>query len=369
MAEQLAYGNTGLRYIQGNKNVLFSNGVQIGIEDFNAHHADKTLMQYVLSLQDSPTHGGYDYAYALDTGKLRKNIGVATEQEKTKRKQPQQKAAPEYSETGFMHVSSVVAQTILVLVLLGSMVMSAYHVLSFQINGGRPIGVAITTGITMVLFSAVAFTAGRSLWSDGVKGHKPLAGVLYFAGVIVVIYLMFATTQVNYEDFTADLQVDTATSVQASNTVTAQEELQVLIRDDIAAVEREIATLEATIATEDAEAELWRDRSWARHDTARRNADSARQQLAQKNAERSALTTELRSAIAEETQAVTEVQTAQESIYTFLAGIFGGDARAYQFIVYAIPSMFYDIMGPLGLTVVIILHERQRVKRKERSSK
>jgi hypothetical protein len=76
----------------------------------------------------------------------------------------------------------------------------------------------------------------------------------------------------------------------------------------------------------------------------------------------SALRTEEAAIIRETPQAILEETTQQETVYTFIARIFKVSIDFVQFLVYVIPAVFFDVISPFALSVVLLLEDnRQKI--------
>jgi hypothetical protein len=102
-----------------------------------------------------------------------------------------------------VHSSPLLLLGVIVIVGLGSLVMSAYHIITYMHDGGRAQEIAITTGVVMTLFSAIAFTAARYFFNTRKISGAFIGAAFVAFGVIVIFFAMFSTIKVNYDQFKA----------------------------------------------------------------------------------------------------------------------------------------------------------------------
>jgi hypothetical protein len=101
------------------------------------------------------------------------------------------------------------------------------------------------------------------------------------------------------------------------------------------------------------EIDYFRTQSWRRADSLQDLLNASYQRL-------SALRTEEADLIRETPQAILEETTKQETVYTFMARLFKVSVDFVQFIVYVIPAVFFDVISPFALSVVLLLEDTRR---------
>jgi hypothetical protein len=344
-----------LDYLIGPTNILFENGILVPREDFDMWKKEHTLSQHLEYLADDPEANNYDYAYALTTGTLRRKKGTAdlvasarTEKRRGKEVQKVKEIVVEEQKKEavrrYIFSSAFLVTLVMIVVGVGSAVMSAYHTSTFLFQGGKPLWTSVMTGTMLVIFSGTAFTAARYFLQE--KGALAVFGCLFIiTGLVVIMYSMFSTLVVNFNQFKWQDDAQAVTTVEGSEALAAHRERIHILEGDIDNATHEIGRLEG-------ESEYWRNRSWARY-------DEAVQQLAVITEHRRILQ-EQRVELVGETPRLVEVEAvSQETIYGFLANLFKIKEDAMRFFVYAIPACLYDILAPFALSVVLLLFDKR----------
>jgi hypothetical protein len=234
---------------------------------------------------------------------------------------------------------------VMAIVGVGSAVMSAYHTSTFLYEGGKPAWASLMTGTMLILFSGTAFTAARYFFQE--RGAICIFGILFVvAGIAVIVYSMFSTLTVNFNQFKWRDDAEASTVIAGSEMLASHREQIRLLEEEIDAVADELAVLRG-------DADYWRTRSWARY-------DGIQEQLTGRSKYLNSLR-ERRGALVAETPRLVEVEAvSQETIYGFLAGLFSVGEDAMRFFVYVVPACLYDILAPFALSVVLLLADKRR---------
>jgi hypothetical protein len=201
--------------------------------------------------------------------------------------------------------------------------MSIYHGYQYLLAVGKPSWVALITAVVMVVFSSTSFAfpfRGRGLFGYALR----------VLGLATVSFSIFSTVAVNYNQFSAREEAETA--AMRMNEATQAE---------LGALHIQLEGLETQIEYLSQEAAYWKDKSWARRDA----ADAALQAA---YTERSALWQGIHEAEARGYQVV-EVET----IFTYVAGLFHIKKSLLEFILFCIPAVFYDLLAVLALTTAL----------------
>jgi hypothetical protein len=346
-----------MEYLEGETKILFSSGTVIRAEDYHRWKASGVLKSRFHLALKNPACNGYDFDHALASGVLkRKRAGRDSdfsvrekEEEEAIRdleKLEEKKAPPARAERKTFS-SELVVEAIMIFIGLGSAVMSAYHTTSFLTYSGKPAWTAVTTGIMMILFSAMAFTAARYFFRE--KGAvKTFGAVFSVLGLMVVTYSIFSTLAVNFNQFKAQA----AAAEEAVYTEIRAAEIVSDTGEDGAILE-----MTADIASLEKEAEFWRNRSWNRYDAAMEQIRSLRDARTEARRRRE-------TAAEQKTEAAEQkAETRLETIYVFLSRLFRINEEAVRFIVYVIPSCFYDIVAPFALSVVLLIEDTRKKRR------
>jgi hypothetical protein len=271
-----------------------------------------------------------------------------------------------------VHSSPIVMLVVIVIVGLGSLVMSGYHINTYMVEGGRAAWIAMTTGVIMALFSAIAFTAARHFWGERKFVGKTIAALFTGFGIIVIVFAMFATIKVNYDQFKAGDDAKITAVVEKSSAVKTAN-----AKD--AFVQRELARLDAAIEASDKDAraakaaydienskgkEVWnadvRWRAWVSYIGATKASEKLQ---AERKPYADAVMKPSDSAAAVEAKVVQDAKDA--TVFGMFAKLFAMDETLLKFIVYVIPAVFYDLMSPFALTVAMMLYEDRKREEEE----
>jgi hypothetical protein len=332
---------TELECLLGKTKAVFSNGQVTTREEYDRWSAEGTLGRELKRLESAPDRNGWDFKYAVSTGDLRKRRNIAQAESTRLRRVREEWQAGKAKKDRRQLSSDRLVEAAMLLVGLGGAVMSAYHTASFLIAGGKPGWTGWTTGVIMIIFSATAFTLARIL-------ANKLSILVAAVGVSVVAFSMFSTVTVNFNQFAWRDEEAAVASVADSEALAAHQRLLRLNEAEIAKAEAEAERL-------DAEADHWKNRSWAKYDQFVAEASAARrrrQELAGRQAE-------LELSVPELVREAAESET-ENTIYALLGRLFQAREDAVRFVVYVIPSCFYDLAAPLALSVVFLLEDRRR---------
>lgn len=287
---------------------------------------------------------------------------------------PRKKEQKEKSKTAVksIHSSTLLMLVVIVVVGLGSMVMSAYHIITHMFSGGRPEWVSQITGVIMTLFSAIGFTAARHFWMEKTWSKRMIAALFAVFNVVVIAFAMYSTMTVNYDQFQTGTENKIVVKVEQSAEVKA-----VAAKESFAT--SELARLDAEIAAKTKEAANWKYLWQIEVNKGDKgnpdlkyqyavNLKRANDKIAADQDERKPYATAKLNigadAAAAEDKAVKAVN--DTTIFGMLANLFGLKADLVKFIVYVIPAIFYDLMCPFALTVGMMLYdERVQEKREE----
>jgi hypothetical protein len=347
MADRMTrrHEESGLDYILGKTKAVFSNGQLATREEFDRWEKKGTIAQELKRLESDPDRNNWDFKYAVSTGDLRqrrksrKPYGTTR---RTKQKEEWQRPEKRFS-------SAILIEAAMLLVGLGGGIMSAHHTSMFLIEGGKPAWVGWTTGVGMILFSTTAFALARIL-------SNKLSPLVVAIGFLVVSFSMFSAVAVNFDSFQRRDDGLAVAAVESDEALAAH-------RRALSLGERELEENAAELTRLESEADYWKDKSWARHDAYASQAEAARlrrQELLAAQLERELRVPDL----AEEAAA----SQAGDTIYALLGRLFKMKEDAVRFAAYAAPSVFYDLVAPLALSVALILEDDRRKKAKGVSS-
>ena len=341
---------SGLEYLRGDKAVLFSNGVKIDRAEFDAlkNTPGAVMARLDKCLADEPLCCGWDWKYACSTGNLRLRKRTSGLSESARAAQRRGRQADGQKKAAFrpdIFSSVLLVASVMAIVGVGSAIMSAYHTSAFLFQGGKPLWASVITGTMLILFSGTAFTAARYFFQE--KGALVIFGWFFVAaGIAVIVYSMFSTLTVNFNQFKWRDDESAAVAVADSEALSAHEQIIEETRSMLDETGGEIGRLEY-------EADYWRTQSWRRYDelsarltAARERREELRAELVRLEAERPAL--------------MEQAAVSRETIYTFLARLLKLPEDVARFFVYIVPACLYDILAPFALSVVLLLADRRK---------
>ena len=346
-----------LRYLRGQKKIIFENGALIDRDDFEKR-LGVDLNDYLSTVPDRD----YSFNYACTTGKIRKMWGHGTGRKVKPVISDISEPVPELpsvpavitdaaiepadtiSKPQLPSVLSILTGVIL-LIGLGCAVMSGFHTTTFLSSSGKPFWVSLCTGVIMILFSTTAFTLARTFLTN--KNAGAVFGIVFILlGLGVVSYSMFSTVTVNFNQFQWEEQKEVTELIENSAELAIADETRAAMLMEVERLDREIERLQK-------EAEGWRNQSWARYDEYVQRIDEITLQ-------RSRAWDNYLSAGTSRITAESRIEASRLSIYSFVARLFGISEELLRFLVYVIPSVFYDIAAPFALSAVLILIERRK---------
>jgi hypothetical protein len=350
--------DSGLEYLRGKYAVLFSNGVKLSPADFDLLKRTPGAVKARLDecLAGEPEKCGWDWKYACSTGNLRlkKGNGNLVENVRTARRRSRQvKEAVEGLDEeqkkavrrAYFLSSVFLVAVVMAVVGAGSAIMSAYHTSAFLYQGGKPLWASVMTGTMLILFSGTAFTAARYFFQE--KGALAVFGWFFVVtGLAVILYSMFSTLTVNFNQFKWKDEEKAAIAVAGSETLAAHGYIIEENRKMLDEANGEITRLEG-------EVDYWRERTWRRY-------DDFNARLAAAIERREALRTELARLEAERPVLMERAAVSQETVYSFLARILRLPEDAARFFIYIVPACLYDILAPFALSVVLLLRDKRK---------
>jgi hypothetical protein len=347
---------SGLEYLSGARQVLFETGVTMPRPDFDTVKDAENFLEHLAKAAQDPANRDFDWRYACSTGRLRrkKNRAGGAAHAKTERRRAgqiehvQTTASTEQKKTPvrqYIFSSAFLVMVVMAVVGLGSAIMSAYHTTTFLHEGGKPAWASLMTGAMLILFSGTAFTAARYFFQE--KGAVRAFGLLFIAaGLAVIVYSMFSTLTVNFNQFKWRDDEQAVAAVEGSEALAAHREQIRILQEEIDGAVNEITALRG-------EADYWRTQSWRRY-------DSIQEHLAGRQKYLDSLRERYGSLVSETPRLVEVEAVSPETIYGFLGDIFKIQEDAMRFFVYIVPACLYDILAPFALSVVLLLADKRR---------
>jgi len=373
--------DSGLHYMLGQDVVLFDNGVVVWLKDFNARSKNlKTVREVVDEAAKNPKMTGYNFEAArkgeglikINTTPQAKIHPVIPAKINILPSTKQEPVIERYILKEFFSAPNRVTILVLIVVGLLSMVMSMYHSFFFlnQVNG-KPAIVAVISSFAMVLFAAIAFSAGAATWKRG--GASWVGGTIFIVlGLATVTYLVFSTITVNYDQFTArdtvkeEQAVAKDTSVSAdTKALTDKDNAITEARNDVTMYVKDSNSWVAIMNTEVAKGPDENGYMSSAYNIASRNYNNAQANIKTATARRDKLIGEKEALASKASTTIETVKTSRLNAYDFIAQRIGTDDSTIQFVVYVIPAAFFDIVSPFALSMVMLLTGKRKEKQKK----
>lgn len=420
--------SSGVRYIKGKENVLFDTGIRISRKDYDGiPRTGRTLMSLMHEAAKNPANCGWDFSAAVKTKELRRlpaareELGPATQAapsitpEPPIRKAIKDRAGVEWVNHGTVPVmptsTAPVAGTaptveaanekvgrvkaffkaphtdiilMLVAIALLCITMSVYHTYSFLVLSGKSHIVAFVASLAMALYSASAFTAARHVHSDdgiGIVTRNLFSLFLVLTGSFVIVFSVFSTTNVSYDQFEIRLTEKKVVAVESDEDVQAQRELLSSVDAEIARLDGDIERYEERLAdaykemnkpvpeisnVEDEAQRSVDNRNRARvldeRYLARKDYAAIEKQLSAAKEERKAFVSQKTTKIEEHAKEQKVAVAERKDAYDLVSSILGIERDTISFVIYVIPSAFFDVVAPFAFAVALMLNDRRNGK-------
>jgi len=232
--------------------------------------------------------------------------------------------------------------------------MSARNTASYLLLTGMDGAIALLTGIALIIFSATSFTAAQLFLAQ--KGLAKLFSIMFVVvGLTVITFSIFSTLSLNYSKFIS------SDAIQA----------------DIAdLIEKRRSAIMADYKSSNAEQEGVDITKWTMQNMDRFLTLAEQQGSSWNNSMRTIMETanNLNSAEQQKRQSIDEIleniyiETIPQTFFGFMLSLNVLDRKyLFDFFMIAVPAVFYDIIAPLAVTVVLLLMGlQQKEKPKEK---
>ena len=404
--------DTGLRYIKGTENVLFDNGVKVRRADFDSRVVNrKTVAALVEEAAKRSENRGWDFNLALETRDLRRakesaaiitSSNSAPPVQTAPRVVKAQSAKPATAEPpvarlhelardvvtakarSFFQAPHTDVMLILVVVALLCFTMSVYHTYNFLVLSGKTHVVAFAASLAMALYSSSAFTAARHVSSDrgiGTISRFFFSLFLVLTGCFVIVFSVFSTTNVSYDQYEARQKEKVEAIIEDSDELSVQDERIAEITQRIDEADAEIAKYSAQAdqmylvmnkpvpevsIDEDTEARAVANKNRQRvldeRYIARRDHASIEAKIASAKDKREPLIEKLDATRNEKIEGTETVVASRKDAYDLVSSKIGMSKDTLSFVVYVIPSAFFDVVAPFAFAIVLMLNDRRSGK-------
>jgi len=225
--------------------------------------------------------------------------------------------------------------------------MSARNTASYLLLTGMDHPIAIMTGIALIIFSATSFTAAQLFLAH--NGAAKLFSIFFIVvGMVVITFSIFSTLSLNYSKF---IESDA-------------------IKADIAdVIEKRRSAIMAEFNASEGKAEGQDIAQWTMQNMDRFLTLAEQQGASWNNSMRTIMETAqtLNSVEAQKRQSIDEIleniyiETIPRTFFGFMLSLNTLDRKYFfDFFMIATPAIFYDIIAPLAITVVLFLMGFQR---------
>jgi len=232
--------------------------------------------------------------------------------------------------------------------------MSARNTASYLLLTGMEGVIALLTGIALIIFSATSFTAAQLFLAQ--KGFAKLFSIMFVVvGLTVITFSIFSTLSLNYSKFIS------SDAIQAD------------IKD---LIEKRRSAIMADYKSSNAEQEGIDITKWTMQNMDRFLTLAEQQGSSWNNSMRTIMETanSLNSAEQQKRQSIDEIleniyiETIPQTFFGFMLSLNNLDRKyLFDFFMIAVPAVFYDIIAPLAVTVVLLLMGlQQKEKPKEK---
>jgi hypothetical protein len=208
--------------------------------------------------------------------------------------------------------------------------MSASNTTAYLVLTGMNDMIAAMTGIALVIFSSTSATAAQLFITQ--KGWGKIFAVPFITvGAVVIVFSIFSTLSLNYNKFINS---------------------EAIVHDMQEKIEKRRSELLSRQKTEDGNPNQWAIESMNRLlDLSERTGESWSSSMQR--------VLDMSSSMSEEEQRAAEqlyVETLPRTFFGFMLGLKTLDKKYFfDFFMIAIPAIFYDLIAPLAMTVVLFL--------------
>jgi len=283
---------------------------------------------------------------------------------------------PKENDIPYWKTVPFIVEVIMLLVAGGSAVMSAYHTVLFMSGVlGRPEWVSLFIGIILILFSASSFTASRHFFMEKGVSSKVFGSAFVFLGILVVVFSMFSTMGVSHQQFAWQEKDAAMAVIEARTEAATAQQTREFMELEVRRLDNEIARTQEEIRTHTTDSrshttdehtyqaqELWGLRNIARQNriTSQRELSQAQERLSVFNNQRNEAWESLVSSSTTGIVASSIISAERGDIFTITASVLNTEEETLMFFIYTLPAVFFDLVAPFGVTIILLLEDRRR---------
>jgi TM2 domain-containing membrane protein YozV len=219
---------------------------------------------------------------------------------------------------------------------------SARNTAAYLLLTGMDSLIAIMTGIALIVFSSTSFTAAQLFLAQ--KGAAKLFSLLFvIVGLLVITFSIFSTLSLNYSKFldSEAIQADIADKIEKRRSeIMAEYQASEVETEGQDVTQWTMQNIDRLLTMAEQSGESWNN--------SMRTVMESAQSLASTEQEKRQTIDEILENI--------YVETIPRTFFGFMLGLHTLDKKYFfDFFMIAIPAIFYDIIAPLAMTVVLLL--------------
>lgn len=232
-------------------------------------------------------------------------------------------------------------------------IMSARNTASYLLLTGMESIMSVMTGIALIVFSATSFTAAQLFLEQ--KGAAKLFSLFFVVvGITVITFSIFSTLSLNYSKFIdsdaikADIadQIDKRRSEIIAEYNAAMELVTDTETPDVASWTMQ--NMERLLSMAEQQGLSWNNSMRTVMETTQILVDSEQQRRVSAEGNRQQSLDEILENLF--------IETIPRTFFGFMLGLNTLDKKYFfDFFMIAIPAVFYDLLAPLSITVVLFL--------------
>jgi TM2 domain-containing membrane protein YozV len=220
--------------------------------------------------------------------------------------------------------------------------MSARNTASYLMLTGMDRMISLMTGIALIVFSSTSFTAAQLFLAQ--KGAAKLFSLLFvIVGITVITFSIFSTLSLNYSKFIVSdaIQADIADKIEKRRSEIIAEYQAVKTEAQEQNVNQWVMqNIDRLLSMAERSGESWNNSMRTVMETAQGLSETEQQK---------------RQTIEEILENI-YVETIPRTFFGFMLSLHTLDKKYFfDFFMIAIPAIFYDIIAPLAMTVVLFL--------------
>lgn len=320
--------------ILDNKNILFQDGVLLNKKEVAPKDGVKKTFTEIIKAHSDYKGDLYDYAYARNSGFLRRKRGTAKPKEQVT---PVVKNVAQKEKKEIKVNSIDVIRAITLFVGIGAMCLSIYYNFEY-FKEYLPLAFAVLFSVVIVTFATSAFEVSILFRK---KGQKFLANSFLTLWFVVLFMSMTAIMATNFNRYESSViqQMEDNKEVNADR----------LALETIKDKKENNLTLRAEL---DKKIIIYEEKKWG--------TMALLNQKSKLISDYDKLLDEEQKIKQRSPEAVLTQETKKLTFFDYAGRLLKADARVLQFIVSIFPALFMDIIAPFSVAVTIFLSKEKK---------